>query len=197
MTAKHNTREEWLTAAIAAVAPLFVANGHQLPAVRVSVGFPGGRGNKTSVIGQCWQPAASADGIGQIFVSPILGDAPTVLSTLVHELVHAVNHANGDSGHGKEFSAIAKPLGLVGKMTATTAGETLAANLAATSTLLGDYPHAALTPALSGVKKQGTRMLKVTCPEDGYQLRTTAKWLAVGVPTCPCGTEMEAEVPSE
>ena len=60
---------------------------------------------------------------------------------------------------------------------------------------LGPYPHAALTAGLSsGKPKQGTRMLKVECPEDGYTLRTTAKWLAVGVPTCPCGTEMVAEV---
>ena len=33
--------------------------------------------------------------------------------------------------------------------------------------------------------------MKVTCPNDGYLLRTTAKWLELGVPTCFCGTEME------
>jgi len=33
-------------------------------------------------------------------------------------------------------------------------------------------------------------MLKVSCPADGYTVRTTAKWIAVGFPTCPCGTEM-------
>ena len=37
--------------------------------------------------------------------------------------------------------------------------------------------------------KQSTRMLKVLCPSCGYTLRTTARWLAVGFPTCPCGTE--------
>jgi hypothetical protein len=29
----------------------------------------------------------------------------------------------------------------------------------------------------SGPKPQGTRMLKLVCPEDGYTVRTTAKWL--------------------
>jgi len=37
-------------------------------------------------------------------------------------------------------------------------------------------------------------MIKVVCPEDGYIVRTTAKWLEVGMPSCPCGTQMEAEI---
>ncbi len=42
--------------------------------------------------------------------------------------------------------------------------------------------------------KQGTRMLKVICPADGYTIRTTNKWLQVGFPTCPCGTVMRREI---
>ena len=33
--------------------------------------------------------------------------------------------------------------------------------------------------------------VKIECPEDGYTVRTTSKWLDIGLPTCPCGTEME------
>jgi len=38
---------------------------------------------------------------------------------------------------------------------------------------------------------QTTRMLKVECPADGYIVRTTQKWIDLGLPTCPCGEEME------
>jgi hypothetical protein len=40
-------------------------------------------------------------------------------------------------------------------------------------------------------------MILVKCPkpECGYQVRTTRKWLDVGVPTCPCGELMKAELP--
>lgn len=58
----------------------------------------------------------------------------------------------------------------------------------------GPYPHAQLDPSCTdGKKKQGTRMIKVVCPSCGYTVRTTAKWLEVGLPTCPCGEDMEAD----
>lgn len=101
---------------------------------------------------------------------------------------------NCENGHKGNFTRIARAIGLEGKMTATHAGEALGRILADVAADLGDYPHAALTPALSGVKKQSTRMIKVVCPEDGYIVRTTAKWLEVGMPSCPCGTQMEAEI---
>ncbi|MGV9815795.1 hypothetical protein ACWDTQ_28285 [Streptomyces cellulosae] len=50
-------------------------------------------------------------------------------------------------------------------------------------------------PKHSGPKKQGTRMVKVTCSTDcecgGYTVRTTQKWIAVGMPICPAGQVME------
>lgn len=189
-TATHTTREGWLTAAVLALSPLFAEQGHIVPAVRVSVGWPGGRGAKNTVIGQCWASRASADSVPQLFISPVLGDAERVLDVLAHELVHAIDDCT--SGHKGPFAKIAKSIGLTGKMTATVAGAELKPKLAAMVEALGEYPHAIITPSLSGVAKQGTRMLKVECPSDGYTLRTTAKWLAMGVPTCPCGTVMVA-----
>lgn len=51
------------------------------------------------------------------------------------------------------------------------------------------------TPVHSGPKKQGTRMIKVACNSEcecgGYVVRTTAKWIEVGMPVCPFGTVME------
>jgi hypothetical protein len=31
------------------------------------------------------------------------------------------------------------------------------------------------------------RMLKASCPSCGYLIRLTKKWIAVGLPDCPCG----------
>lgn len=129
--------------------------------------------------------------MAQIFVSPVLEDVDKILATLVHEMVHAVDDCQ--SGHKGNFAKIAKALGLEGKMTATHAGEALAERLTEIAADLGEFPHAALsgeTDGADGPKKQGTRMVKVECPSDGYIVRTTEKWLAVGTPSCPCGEEM-------
>jgi hypothetical protein len=34
-------------------------------------------------------------------------------------------------------------------------------------------------------------MRKVTCGHCGYTVRTTAKWLEIGMPRCPEGQEMQ------
>jgi hypothetical protein len=44
---------------------------------------------------------------------------------------------------------------------------------------------------LSGRRKQSTRMLKLECTNCGYTVRTTQKWIEVGLPTCCCGSDME------
>jgi hypothetical protein len=35
-----------------------------------------------------------------------------------------------------------------------------------------------------------SRLKKVICPDCGYTIRTTAKWIKVGLPTCCCGALM-------
>lgn len=185
----HETREAWLNAAIEALRPLFTQLAAvDLPAeVRVSCGFPGG-GSARKRIGECW-PTKASDGVAQVFVSPVLDDPIQVLGTLVHELIHAWDDCK--NGHKRPFSRVARAMGLEGKMTATTVGDELRAVLAEIAGELGPYPHAALDLGLR-VKKQSTRMLKVECPACGYTLRTTAKWLEVGVPTCCCGEQTAA-----
>lgn len=205
---KFATREEWLVAAVEALRPRFELVGATIPAVRVSVGWPGGRGKKNSVIGQCWAASASTDSVAQVFISPVLdatvgtpakdGASGTegVLDVLVHELVHAVD--DNKSGHKGEFTKLAKALGLTGKMTATVAGPELAEHLNGLANTLGAYPHAAITAGADGAdgpSKQGTRMLKVECAEgSGYVVRMTRKWLdEYGTPTCPCHSERMEE----
>jgi hypothetical protein len=119
-----------------------------------------------------------------------------VLSTLLHELIHAF--VGIKAKHGKDFKLVAVKSGLEGKMTATTAGPELLARLETLAKTLGRYPHASL--GLGGErlkKKQGTRMLKLQCPECGYQVRTTQKWIDIGLPICPCGAELAADQTGE
>lgn len=179
------TREQWLTAAVDALTPRFEALSLAVPTVRVSVGWPGGPGKKNAVIGQCWSTKASADGVAQLFISPVLDDPVQVLATLLHELAHAVD--DNEHGHRGPFIRTVRGLGLVGKPTATVAGEELAEELAELVKVLGEYPHSRLTLLEGGPKKQTTRMLKVACPVTGYTVRMTRKWIdEVGLPVCPC-----------
>ena len=193
------TREEWLQSAVELLKPVFKEKtGLSLPRVRVSVGWPsrGGTGAGSRVIGQCWNTCAAADGVPQIFISPVLGDSIKVLETLVHELVHALDDC--ESGHRGAFRRIALNVGLEGKMTATHAGGPLWSDLVLIRGYLGSYPHSPLSVS-AATKTQTTRMLKIQCMEwheddpdlDGYSVRTTAKWLDRGFPLCPCGARMD------
>lgn len=190
------TREQWLQAAVEKLRPLFAEIDVELPAVRVSVGWPskGGTASKGKVIGQCWKSTVATDGVAQIFISPILGeDIVQGLGVLLHELVHASDDCA--SGHKGDFAKRARKLGLAGKLTATVvdADSNLYDELERIVGELGDYPHAVLQfeEMLEQRPKQTTRMLKVVCPEDDYTIRTTRKWIDMGLPTCPCGSEME------
>lgn len=191
----HKTREEWLNAAVDKLREGIFGKEHPVPEVRVSVGWPGGRGPKQNTIGQCWHPEQSADGIGQIFISPVLSAPVEVLETLVHELVHAINHKNGDNGHRAPFKRIAEPVGLEGEMTSTHAGEELAAKLEEIGDQLGKYPHAAINLA-DKPKVQKTYMLKFVSPEepDFFVRMTASKLEEYGAPRDPWGNEMEQEL---
>jgi hypothetical protein len=185
------TREQWLQAATDKLRPMFSEVGAELPKnIRVSCGWPTKRalaGNSgLRAIGQAFASSCSTEKLREVFISPCIAHAPTVLATLVHELVHAQDDCK--NGHKAPFRRVAVALGLEGKMTATFAGSELAGKLSAIAAEIGDYPHAPLD--LSNLKKQSTRMIKVECPECGYTVRTTAKWIEIGLPTCVCGEEM-------
>lgn len=195
---RPQTREQWLELAVLKLRPLFAEIDVELPNVRVSVGWPskGGTRSKGKVIGQCWKSVVAADQTCQLFISPILGDDPVqLLGVLAHELIHAWDDC--DSGHKGAFAKTAKALGLTGKMTATTVDpeSELHERLCGLLEQLGQYPHAPINyeelELIGGEKKQGTRMLKLLAECCGYTARTTQKWIDVGLPSCPCGNEME------
>lgn len=190
------TREEYLGLAAERLAPLFVEAGAPLPAdIQIGVGLPSSaaRARRNQAIGECWSPEKSAAKRFEIFVSPVLGDVLGAMATLVHELVHAA--VGVKEGHRGRFAKVAKKLGLLPPMRATTAGPELKARLNAISTDLGPYPHAALDVTKPERKPQATRLRKVSCPGCGYVARIAQSWIERGLPTCICGTEWLAEVP--
>lgn len=185
------TREAWLNRLTDKLRPLFIAAGAPLPPkVRISCGWPTRKpaadAKGVRALGQCFSRAASAAGINEVFVSPVVADAQNAAAILVHELVHAADDCA--NGHGAAFKRIATAVGLAGPMRSTTAGPELENRLNALIAELGPYPHARLDYNKDR-KKQTTRMLKLVCPECGYTVRTTRQWIEQGLPTCPCGEE--------
>lgn len=193
------SREDWLATAVGILrSQLFTDIDTPVPPVHVSVGWPGGRGKKANVIGQCWHRETSEDKINQIFISPILGGNVEVLATLTHELIHAMD--NGQSGHKGFFAATAHKLGFLKPYTKVLPGDNLHERLEEIASDLPKYPHAKITPhARPAVQK--TYMVLVTtsksCTEcdPKYKLRMTKGWIEdVGTPLCPHGIEMEAKI---
>jgi hypothetical protein len=201
MSNKHQTREEWLEAAVKITEPLFTGAGYKVPKVRVTCGWPsrGGLSQKKRTIGQCWDTTASSDKIHQIFISPWLDDPVDdfgVLPVLIHEVVHAV--VGIAEGHNKVFGKCARAVGLAGKLTATTGSPELLEKCKGYVKTLGKYPHAKLDPKKSPVKKQSTRMIKMECGECGYVARTSQKWIDdVGPCHCPAHGEMAVDKSSK
>ena len=186
------TREQWLQKMIEALRPLFRRHDAEIPEhIRASCGWPshGATAKRGRCVGECWSSKRSADGHYELFVSPVLSDSIEVLGTLVHELVHTV--VGTDCGHKAPFRRVALAVGLEGKMSESSVGEELALQLEGLIERIGHYPHATLSPSTKD-KKQTTRLLKATCPNCGYLVRVTRKWLDVGLPTCPCGNVMSA-----
>jgi len=199
---KHQTREEWLLAALTLMRPLFENKGYKVPEVRVSCGWPstGGLKAKSRTLGQAWCKTASSDKVGQIFISPYLEktvDAYGVLPVLVHEQVHQV--VGVKEGHNKVFGKCARAVGLEGKLTSTVAGKELTELCKVWDEKLGPYPHSKLDANKRPTKKQSTRLIKCQCTESEYCVRITRKWLEeFGAPISPVNNKvMKFEIPDD
>lgn len=187
-------REKWLYSLLDVVSDkVFAPVGLVVPSdIQIGVGFPSTKGLsiKERRIGECWR-SEDGEGSNQIFISPVLDDPVVVAATLAHEIIHAID--NCKNGHKKPFKNMALLIGLEGKMTATIAGEALRGTLSSILSDLGPYPHKKLTPKEKDKDSKGSRLIKVSCPGCGYIVRSTKKWILTGLPSCPCGTEMETE----
>ena len=196
---KHKTREQWLQAAVKELtAKVFKPAKLEVPEVRVSVGWPGGRGKKQGVVGQCFPTIHAEDHVAQIFVSPAVSDPLKVIATLTHEIVHAIDDC--ESGHKGSFVRTAKSVGFLPKWTSIeNRNDELNDKLKDAVEKLGAFPHAALSGGDRPVVQKTYMVLleSLDCDvcENGYKLRMTQKWLdEVGTPLCPHAVEM---VPQE
>jgi hypothetical protein len=217
----HSDREAWLNAAVEVFRPRFVEIGFPVPdKLRVAVGFGprGARSENKIILGVCLHSSRSADNVNEIWISPEDADTVSMLSTLIHELIHAA--LNLEDGHKGKFAEAATRLGLEGKMTESAPGLGLLVELITIAETLGDYPGARVdvtyvdskrlpvgpdgTPVprtSSGPREQKNRQLLLICEEGaankcecgGYKVRTSAKWIAIGLPSCPMGTQMTAQ----
>lgn len=216
---KYETREAWLNAAVALFRPRFTEVGYPVPEkLRITVGFgpTGAKAENATILGTCLHTACTDDDVNEIFISPEHASSGVMLGTVLHELIHAA--LNNEDGHKGRFAEAATRLGLNGPMTATTPGLDLLIELETiVVTELGSYPGSRVDFAgalaklpvgpdgrplpraggkpSSGPGKQTTRMRKVACDTPdcacgGYTVRTTAKWLEIGLPKCPMGNEM-------
>lgn len=220
MTKKHETREAWLTTAAEMLRAYFgsrFARMHprsqriafpetgtcpegepmHLPPtnLRVSCSNPS-NGIRNRVRGECVFPEHSADQTWEIWISPRVDDAQTVLLVLLHELAHAtLERWERGAGHGSRFFHLASALGLARPMTSATIadgpkGARLRLELSNIASELGDYPHAGVDFAAHDAARprQSTRMMKAECLTDGcgFKVRITRTWAAQATPLCPC-----------
>lgn len=192
MTTVCTTREEWLCKVADKIASMiFEPNGYTVPKnIRYSCGFPSknATGLRNRRIGECWSLDASEDNTFEILISPLLGDAMQAADVLAHEIVHAT--VGLQHGHKGEFARCARKIGLVGKLTATTAGEELKKTLQAIIDEIGEYPHAKLRALRRPVFRESAGMARLQCTECAangtkYMLRMGAPSLRQGIPLCP------------
>ena len=156
------------------------------PKLRISRGWPKGTRSsaKGRVLGACHPRSHSSDQHNEIFISPAIDDTIQALETLAHELLHASDDCV--SGHRGAFKRWATQIGLVGKMTATSAGPELREFLQDFVNENGPMPAHKLDDTQR--PKQGTRMLLVSCMDCEFKFRTTATHIRnfAEIPQCPC-----------
>jgi hypothetical protein len=199
----HETREAWLNYVATRMTPIFQQLAAPLPArLRIAIGFTSS-GRRSKRIGECWDNQCSEDGYFEIFIRPDLGESKDLLPMQVagilgHELVHAA--VGIAAGHGREFRRVAKGIGLVGPMAATTAGPEFEKAAQPILEAAGPLPHGRLrltagANSHSGRRKpQYSRQIKCACTNCGYMVHTTDKWLKLaGAPLCPNHGRMEIE----
>lgn len=154
----------------------------------VSIGSPLRGDRKGKVLGVCYNMLVKRP---HIFITPRKADSPRILDILLHEIIHT--HTPGD-GHRGPFKRLALKCGLLGPMTATTAGSELKQTLKKIIEKIGQIPSDPLTQeAIDGKhKKQSTRLIKSKCQPCGYTVRITRTWIeSLGHPICPgCNRRM-------
>ncbi len=141
-------------------------------------------------------------------------DPVQIAGTTLHELAHVI--AGFEAGHGKTWKETCRKVGLrrakaagqsycmayfmpdirfqIARLASPADGRPIVTRLNAGKgfTPANPRPCGAVIGVRGGKsrgKGSGSRMLKLSCEACGYTVRTTAKWLATGVPLCHCNHE--------
>jgi hypothetical protein len=135
-------RDLWLVRAVHRLRPVLGATGLSLPE---QVTVTAGRtrlpvGDSSHPLGECWPSRTRDDRVPHIVINDSITDELTILSVLVHELVHASDDCR--SGHGPWFRGWARAVGLEGPFPSTHAGLRLQRQLRSIARGLGRYPDA-------------------------------------------------------
>lgn len=191
---KFTLREEWLAAGRDLLKSRIFdpQETHVPPVIRVSVGLCG-----TKAIGLCVDTECAEDGAWNVFIDPRLKDPVEVLSTLLHEMIHAI--VGLECKHRGPFVEMIRRVGLEGKPTSTFAAKDseLYTKLTAIALELGDYPHAALTR-----KKKEPKPSKwiafVSRHNEDYIVRANKETIAeYGLPIDPWGDPVMYKNPED
>jgi len=190
------TREQWLVAFGRMIMPILIgAAGRDIPAWRISVGFPLGQRSKAQ--GQSFGVRASHDGHAEIFVHPGLSDPMAVAHIMVQQLLLV---ADPETGYGRAFQSRARGLGFVAPFDVPTPTPDTRAWIGMVLSAMPPYPHAQLDAegAIAKRKAQKSRYHKSTCGACGYTVRVARRWVVeVGPPCCPVHGEMSVELPDD
>ena len=173
-------KETWLKNAVVDIGNYFRKFEYQVPPVNVSVGWTS-CGKRSNSVGECWPQKSASDKKNVIFINPNHRDTQSILSTLIHELVHAVDDC--EHAHGAEFKKIATTIGLEGKMRSTVPGEALSAYIERLIKKIGPYPESLLTIVSEArVVRQSP---KAKCPSCSYRVSLPRQMVEYGPPLCP------------
>lgn len=164
------------------------------------------RGKRESTLGWFWAKRwkkDKKDPVHEINLSAETLATNDAGETLIHELAHAENETKGikdvsNRVHNKHFKAMAEHLGLKVLERDKSVGFGFTELDKGAKDFLEKinfsraiFDRARLTP--TGRKKVGSRLIKCVCPDCEYTVRTTQKWLDIGLPQCPDGNEMQVE----
>ncbi len=169
--------------------------------VSITVASAGRRSALGWFWGNSWH-AKKADSWHEINLCSEHLDTCDVGELIIHEMAHAENHTlgirdcTGGRMHNKHFKTMAERLGLIVEPRNKSVGygytkigpdaQKFLDKVAFKRDIFSRHRNRSASKATSG----GTRMLKCECPSCGYVARITKKWIAIGLPTCPCGGEM-------
>lgn len=181
--------------------PLFLSKGYTLPTnVRVSIGVP----RAGNIAGSTYHPTVG-NNYYHIFISPFqMYNVWEIFGTLMHEAIHTLYF-----DHLKGFQTCAAAVGLVAPWTASTNSPELdkAIDLwmfekniewsepslewggSRGGVTLPGGGHAKPPRPIGAPKPQSARMIKLSCPDCNYIVRTSRTNVSQkGYPVCPCGS---------